>query len=152
VVLAVAAGSDIGAVTTLMLSAAWGGALVWLVRPVLERIAAGDVAGDGRMLVAAVAAALASAAAAEAIGIGYIIGGFAAGAVVPLRSRAALLARLEPVAGTVLLPFFFMAAGLRAEIAPDEQAFLAVFGVATAATIVGKVVGTALPARAAGES
>jgi Kef-type K+ transport system membrane component KefB len=103
------------------------------------------------MLVVGVAIALASAAAAEAIDIGYIVGGFAAGAVMPRGCRAALLERLEPVAATVLLPFFFMSTGLRALIELDSPAFLAVFAAATVATVAGKVAGAALPARAAGE-
>jgi Kef-type K+ transport system membrane component KefB len=154
VVLALSAGRGGGALSALALTLAWGGALVWLVRPLLARLEAAVGAGGddgGRMLVAAVAAAFASGAAAEAIGIGYIVGGFAAGAVMPRGCRAALLARLEPVAAIVLLPFFFMATGLKALIEPDSAAFLAVFAAATAATVAGKVAGAALPARAAGE-
>ncbi|GGG31377.1 sodium/hydrogen exchanger [Caldovatus sediminis] len=153
VVLALSAGRGAGALSTLALALAWGGALVWLVRPLLARLEAAGAGRDdgGRMLVAAVAAALASGAAAEAIGIGYIVGGFAAGTVMPRGSRAALLARLEPAAAIVLLPFFFMATGLKALIEPDSAAFLAVFAAATAATVAGKVAGAALPARAAGE-
>ncbi|MBW8271236.1 cation:proton antiporter [Caldovatus aquaticus] len=149
-VLALTAGSGGGALATLALALAWGGAMAWIARPLLARLAE-KADADGRMLVVGVAFALASAAAAEAIEIGYIIGGFAAGAVMPRRCRAALLERLEPVAATVLLPFFFLSTGLRALIEPDSAAFLAVFAAATAATVAGKVAGAALPARAAGE-
>ncbi len=157
VVLALTAGSGGGVLATLALAGTWGVTMAWLVRPLLARLAetedegGGGGGGDGRMLVVGVSVALASAAAAEAIDIGYIIGGFAAGAIMPPRCRAALLARLEPVAATVLLPFFFMSTGLRALIEPDSAAFLAVFVAATAATMAGKVAGAALPARATGE-
>lgn len=155
-VLALSAGSSGGAATALALALAWGAAMVWVVRPLLARLAAAEEneAGPcgGRMLVVGVAVAFGSGAIAEAIEIGYIVGGFAAGAVMPQRCRAALLERLEPVAATVLLPFFFMSTGLRALIEFDSAAFLAIFGTATAATMLGKVIGVALPARNAGES
>ena len=154
VLLALSAGQGAGVLSTLALAVAWGGTLVWLVRPLLARLeaaAAGDRDDGGRMLVAGVAATFVSAAAAEAIGIGYIVGGFAAGAVMPRGCRAALLARLEPVAAIVLLPFFFMATGLKALIEPDSAAFLTVFAAATVVTVAGKVAGVALPARVAGE-
>jgi hypothetical protein len=150
VLLALAAGSAAEVLATLGLAALWLGVMVGVVRPLLARLAAGEGAEE-RMLVAAVATAIASAASAEAIGIGYIIGAFAAGTLMPLRCRAALLARLEPVAATILLPFFFMATGLKALIEPGEPVFLALLALATLATVAGKVVGTALPARAAGE-
>jgi Kef-type K+ transport system membrane component KefB len=150
VLLALAAGSVAEVLTTLGLAVLWLGVMVGVVRPLLARLAAGEEAEE-RMLAAAVATAIASAASAEAIGIGYIIGAFAAGTLMPLRCRAALLARLEPVAATILLPFFFMATGLKALIEPGEPVFLALLALATLATVAGKVVGTALPARAAGE-
>jgi len=151
VVLALSAGSGAGALTTVALAAGWAAVLLWLVRPLLARLAAAEDGRDGRMMVGGVAVALAAAATAEAIEIGYIIGGFAAGAIMPPRCRTVLLERLESVAATILLPFFFMSAGLRALIEPDSAAFLTVFAAATAATVLGKVVGVALPARAAGE-
>jgi Kef-type K+ transport system membrane component KefB len=55
------------------------------------------------------------------------------------------------VAATVLLAFFFMASGLRALVEPDSAAFRSVFAAATAATMLGKVAGVAVAARAAGE-
>ncbi len=152
VILALAAGSGQGAVMALALSIAWGAAMIWGVRPLLEWVARLDErAGGGRMMVATVTVAFASAAVAEAIDLGFIVGGFAAGVAVPQRCRAALLDRLEPVAATVLLPFFFMSTGLRAMIEPDSAAFLFILFSATAATMLGKVAGVTLPARRAGE-
>ncbi len=150
VLLAVAAeGHGIG--VTLLLTLLWAGALAFLVRPLLAWLARGE-ANEFRMLAVGTATALASSGIAEAIGIGYIIGGFAAGVIMPRECRAALLLRIEPVTATVLLPFFFMSTGLRALIDPGSSAFLSVLVLTTAATMLGKVAGAALPARAAGES
>ena len=99
------------------------------------------------MLVVTLAATFAAAATAEAIGMGAIIGAFALGTVVPAAWRAPLLARLEALTAVGLLPFFFVFTGLRALIEPDSAAFLGLLGVVTAATVLGKVAGTALPAR-----
>jgi Kef-type K+ transport system membrane component KefB len=75
-----------------------------------------------------------------------------AGAVMPAKSREMLLGRLEPLTATALLPFFFVTTGLRALIEPGSLVFVGMFVLVSVATIVGKVVGTALPARRAGES
>ena len=119
-------------------------ALLFVARPLLARVP------DGAMLVVGVTLAIVSAAVSEALGTGYLIGAFVAGLVVPARSRAALLERLEVVTATVLLPFFFMSTGLKALIEPGSASFLGLLAVATAATVLGKVAGTALPARAMG--
>jgi Kef-type K+ transport system membrane component KefB len=151
VVLTLAAGHGAGAVVEVALALAWAAAMLLGLRPALAWLEARDDGQDGRMMVAGVAGAFAAAASAELVGVGYIIGGFVAGAVMPHRCRAALLQRIEPVAATVLLPFFFMATGLRALIEPDSAAFLLVLATATATTVVGKVAGAAIPARLAGE-
>ena len=104
------------------------------------------------MLVVGTALAILSAAVSEALGTGYLIGAFVAGAIMPAGCRASLLARLELVTATVLLPFFFMSTGLKAQIEPGAASFLGVLAIATAATVLGKLAGTALPARRAGFS
>jgi Kef-type K+ transport system membrane component KefB len=70
----------------------------------------------------------------------------------PATCRPALLDRLEMVTATVLLPFFFMSTGLKALIEPGSASFLGLLAVAVAATVAGKLAGTALPARRAGFS
>lgn len=137
-------GAEVFRVTGLALL--WAAALGWGVRPLLARLAARGPE-PATMLVVTLAATFASAAAAEAIGMGYIIGAFALGAVVPAGWRAPLLARLEALTAAGLLPFFFVFTGLRALIEPDSAAFLGLLGAVTAATVLGKVAGTALPAR-----
>jgi len=143
------AGSHGGLAGVLMLLAAlaWFGLLAVVVRPWLARLAG---AGDQAALVAGVALAILSAGVSEAMGTGFLIGAFVAGAVMPAGCRAALLGRLEMVTATVLLPFFFMSTGLKAVIEPGSASFLGLLAVAVAATVIGKMAGTALPARRAG--
>ncbi|UFN48245.1 cation:proton antiporter [Roseomonas sp. OT10] len=150
VTLALSHGSGAEALRVTGLAALWVAALGWGARPLLARLAARHPE-PGTMLVVALAVTFASAAAAEAIEMGYIIGAFAAGTVIPAAWRAPLLARLEPLVAAALLPFFFVFTGLRALIEPDSAAFLGLLAVVTAATVVGKVAGTALPARWTGE-
>ena len=148
-VLLALAGAQGGAVGLglLALAVLWFAVLALVVRPWLARLAG---AGEQAVLVAGVTLALLSAGVSEALGTGFLVGAFAAGAVMPAACRPALLARLELLTATVLLPFFFMSTGLRAVIAPGSASFLGLLAVAVGATVLGKVVGTALPARRAG--
>ena len=124
-------------------------ALLWVARPLLARLAG---AGDQAVLVAGAVLALLSAGVSEALGTGYLIGAFAAGAVMPVACRPALLHRLEMVTVTVLLPFFFMSTGLKALIEPGSAQFMGLLCAAVGATVAGKLIGTALPARRLGFS
>ncbi len=134
-------------VMCLAASVLWFAALLGVVRPRLRHLRA---AGEQTILMAGVALAILSAAISEALGTGYLIGAFAAGAVMPAASRQLLLGRLEVVTATVLLPFFFMSTGLKALIDPGSASFLAPFAVSVVATLLGKLAGTALPARRLG--
>ena len=147
VLLTVAGAGGAGGLLALGASVLWFAVLALAVRPALARLAA---AGEQAALVAGVALAVLSAAVSEAAGTGYLIGAFAAGAAMPAACRPALLGRLEMVTATVLLPFFFMSTGLKVLIEPGSASFLAMLAVATGATVLGKVLGTALPARRAG--
>jgi Kef-type K+ transport system membrane component KefB len=129
------------------LSVLWFAGLALVARPALLRLTR---LTDQSMLVIGTALAILSSCLSEALGTGYLIGAFAAGAVIPALWRAAILARLEMLTATVLLPFFFMSTGLKALIDPGSASFLAVLVVATAATIIGKVAGTAVAARSVG--
>ncbi|HEY4250434.1 MAG TPA: cation:proton antiporter [Roseomonas sp.] len=149
--LALVAESGLGVGGTIALALAWLALMIGVVRPLLAWLARGQQA-EARMLVIGAATALAAAASAEAIGLDYILGSFIAGAIMPAGIRAALIAKIEPLTATVLLPFFFMTTGLNTLIDPASGSFLAIFALATAATVIGKVAGAALPARRAGES
>ncbi|HEY0525938.1 MAG TPA: cation:proton antiporter [Stellaceae bacterium] len=129
---------------------------VLVVRPLLARLLSPPP--DGRPLgeagtVLVVGTVAASSFAAELIGLHYVIGGFAAGAVMPAAARRAIAERLETVTVVVLLPFFFVLTGLKTSFSAGSFAALAgIFAIATAATMLGKMIGTALPARWIGES
>jgi len=128
-------------------------AMVFLVRPMLGRAVSISPSGNGlsdAALVGVAAVAIASSAITEAIGLHYIFGAFVAGAVMPDALRRPILAKLEPVTVMLLLPFFFMLTGLKTTIDPGSPAFTGIFLVATCVAIVGKVAGTALPARLIG--
>jgi Kef-type K+ transport system membrane component KefB len=120
-----------------------------VLRPLLARLAQ---AGGQAMLVVGVALSMLSAGISEALGTGYLIGAFVAGTIMPVACRNALIRRLEMVTATVLLPFFFMSTGLKALIEPGSSSFLGLLALTVAATVVGKVAGTALPARRLGFS
>ena len=147
VLLALAGTGGAGGLLRLDAAALWFGTLVGAVRPRLARLAG---AGDQALLAVGLSLGILSACVSEALGTGYLIGAFAASAAMPAVSRAALLARLELVTATVLLPFFFMATGLKALIEPGSVSFLGLTALAVAATVAGKLAGTALPARRLG--
>lgn len=142
-----ASGGDVSPLLHLSLSVLWFAALALGGRPILLRL---TVLSDQSMLVIGTALAILSACLSEALGTGYLIGAFAAGAVMPPSWQAPMLARMEMLTATVLLPFFFMSTGLKALIDPGSASFLAVLVVATGATIIGKVAGTAVAARLVG--
>jgi len=126
--------------------------VLWLVRPWLHRLAADRVGVSQLGLGLACAAALGSAAVTELLGLHAVLGAFLAGLAAPDAVRRALLERLEPTTAMVLMPFFFVLTGLRTTIEPGSATFLAVFVAITLAAVLGKLGGTALLARAVGES
>lgn len=122
-------------------------ALLRIARPLLSRLAGVE---DRTLLVICLALTMLSACLSEALGTGYLIGAFIAGATIPAAFRPRLLGQLELVTATVFLPFFFMSTGLKAYIEPGSASFLALLAIAVAATVAGKLLGTAFPARRAG--
>lgn len=155
-VLAWASGHGGGAVGMVAaLGAGYLALAAFVAKPLLERlfarVAPGDEVGD-TAIVLTCAGLLASAAMTEAIGLHYILGAFVAGTLMPKRLARAVLDRLEHFATLVLLPFFFTLTGLRVTLDLSEPAQWTVFALASAVTIAGKLLGTALPARLSGES
>lgn len=142
-------GHGMGGLFSVAAAATWFGLVLVGARPWLARLAG---AAPQTTLVAGVAFAMLSATVSEALGTGYLVGAFVAGAVMPAPCRVALLGALEMVTATVLLPFFFLSTGLKALIDPASPGFAGLVGVAVAATVVGKLLGTALPARRLGFS
>jgi Kef-type K+ transport system membrane component KefB len=103
-------------------------------------------------LVIVVSLALASACVTQAVGLHFILGSFVAGAILPPACARPLLDQLEPFTVVVLLPFFFILTGLRTEILFAGEGFLTVFVVSTVAAVVGKTLGSTVPARLADEN
>lgn len=108
-----------------------------------------DSVGNAALILAAAFAPF-SAAIAEYVGLGYVIGAFVAGLIVPPAARAALRERIEWPSLYLLMPFFFMATGLRVKADLLSAEILGLVGALTAAAIVGKLAGASLAARYAG--
>jgi Kef-type K+ transport system membrane component KefB len=130
-------------------------AMAWIVPPLMRR-AAGLLLRDGKMseraLAACCAVALGSAMITQVLGLHYIFGAFVAGTLMPQELRQPLLDRLQVATAGLLMPFFFMLTGLRTLLDFGSLGFVDILAVATVLAILGKVGGTALAARLAGES
>jgi len=85
------------------------------------------------------------------MGLHYILGAFVTGAAMPESLRKPILDRLHGLTLALLMPFFFTMTGLRTVLDPTSSAFLEVFGIAAAISVIGITGGTALAARAVGE-
>jgi Kef-type K+ transport system membrane component KefB len=154
ILLADAAGKGGSGVLLIMGKAAvYFAGMFWIVRPVLKKLVVmrGDNSLTDGALVGAATVAIASGAITEAIGLHYILGAFVAGAIFPKELRWSLLEKIQKVVLVLLMPFFFMLTGLATRIDFGASAFTQVFLVAIVAAVVGKVAGTAIPARLTGE-
>ena len=124
-----------------------------VARPLLRRLARShDRTGrlSPALLTVVLAGLLLSSCATEALGLHYIFGAFLFGVVMPREADALrhdVLRAVQPVAGALLLPVFFVVAGLNVDLsalsAGGALELLAVLALA----IVGKLAGTYLPAR-----
>lgn len=142
---------------TVVLTLAFVGVMLLLVRPLLRRLS-DYVEGQRRdvsvtVLAVVFSGILLSAVATEAIGIHALFGAFLFGAVTPHAGRLAqqLRARLEDVVLVLILPVFFTFTGMRTRLdlvssAQDWAYCLVIVLVATA----GKFGGSFLAARVAG--
>jgi K+:H+ antiporter len=135
---------------TLLLLAAFAGAVVWLLPRLLRRLLGRPSAA---VLPVAVVCLLACAAVTEALGVHALFGAFLAGIAMPRRADPgqALEASLEAVTSVVLLPVFFASTGLRLDLGwlSGRRAWLA-FGLILLAAVGGKLGGSTLAARATG--
>lgn len=157
--MAVARATGIGAaVTTTLIALGYIVAMLWLVRPLIARVAArlGDGAGLSQNLVAALLVMLfVSSWVTELIGIHALFGAFLFGAILP-RERGlarALLEKLKDLVLVVFLPLFFAYSGLRTHIGllDSIDAWLAC-GLVIAVACAGKFGGSVIAARLAGLS
>ncbi len=154
VVIAVAVGGTLaGFGTILLLTAVYALVMVVVVRPVLARLtdryrAAGRLTPD--LLAVVLVGLLLSTCATEVIGIHAIFGAFVFGAVMP-RSEPALtrgvLQRLEQVSTLLLLPVFFVVAGLQVDVRGVGSAGVVELLLILVAAIGGKFLGALAAAR-----
>jgi Kef-type K+ transport system membrane component KefB len=128
--------------------------VIWFaVRPFLSYLAHSGrfVSHHGaRHIVFASCIAFAFAAATDALGLHAVLGAFIAGTVLPTQWQRTMKERFEMVVITLLLPFFFMSTGLKVFVDPSAAAFSYILIVAILASILGKLIGTALPSRISG--
>jgi len=150
-----ASGLD-SAITTTVLAVGYILVVLWLVRPLVRRMAA-RVASPAGIPQNAVAAVLLlvflSSWTTELIGIHALFGAFLFGAVLPKEGgfARALIDKLEDLVLVVFLPLFFVFSGLRTEIRLiDSAESWAVCGLIILIACIGKFGGSAVAARLTG--
>jgi Kef-type K+ transport system membrane component KefB len=129
-----------------------------VVRPLLARLAARhDVRGRGAsaaVLLGLAAALFLGAQATEWMGLHLIFGAFLLGSVMPTEGATALrervLPRLERVNAVVLLPVFFVVAGIKVDLSAVDAGALGELALILLVAIGGKGVGAFVGARATG--
>ncbi|WP_329787353.1 cation:proton antiporter [Lentzea sp. DG1S-22] len=115
----------------------------WIVTPVLRRL-------TGDLTVPGLAGLLMSAAATEWMGLHFIFGAFLFGVVMPGEGTAALLDRLGQLSSILLLPVFFVVAGLQVDLTSIGWSGFGELGLILLVAIGGKFAGGYLAARAGG--
>ncbi|MEU2035427.1 cation:proton antiporter [Nocardia amamiensis] len=119
----------------------------WVVRPILARAAC--AAADSALTLIAVCGALLWGAATEWAGLHLIFGAFLFGAAFPRAAREKVHAAVRPL-GMLLMPCFFVVAGLRVDLSATERAGVAELVAVIVAAVAGKLGGAYLSARATG--
>ncbi|MEO9139973.1 MAG: cation:proton antiporter [Jatrophihabitans sp.] len=141
----------------ILLSPAYLLVMVLLVRPLMgyvnERYRAADRLTPDLLAVVLVLL-LASAAATEWLGVHFIFGAFIMGAVMPRKDgeslRHSILERLEQISVLLLLPVFFVIAGLKVNLRTINLEGIVELLAILAAAIGGKFLGAYLGARSSG--
>jgi Kef-type K+ transport system membrane component KefB len=132
---------------------AFATAMMVVVRPLLRRYLAPDDMGaplTTRSLAVVLAGAMVSAAATEAIGIHPIFGAFLFGLAMPRKGTTMLRADVQDRVGQIsglLLPIYFVIAGLQVDLSRLHVAELTQFGAILLVAVAGKFGGTYLGAR-----
>ncbi|HXP20662.1 MAG TPA: cation:proton antiporter [Streptosporangiaceae bacterium] len=140
----------------IVLAPVYAALVVWVVRPLLRRL--GDVYQRQRRLTPAVLAViiaglLLSSAATDWMGVKFIFGAFIFGMVMPRDATALredILARLEQVSVLVLLPVFFVIAGINVNLSGIGLSGLVDLCLIMAVAVVGKFGGAYLGGRLTG--
>lgn len=151
--LALAGGGETWRAVLLLAAAVLYALALWfLVRPLLGRLfrdaeALGRI--DQRDVVVLSVGLFLSALVTELIGLHAVVGAFAFGTVVPKEVARRVLEKFESFLMAVLLPFFFIATGLKTNFTLETGAGL-IFAVTTLASVTAKMASAALPARLQG--
>lgn len=129
--------------------------LPWFMGLVAARRARGggeaqEDVGD-TILVVSCLLAFCSAVASEYVGLGYVVGAFLAGVAMPIEVRSTLIRRLDWPATLLLMPFFYMATGLRTQADFLSSMMIWLVVSLTAFAMVGKIAGVAVPSLLWGE-
>ncbi len=156
-VVSIVRSSGVGsAVLTSSFALAYLGVMLFVVRPLLERLAERTKLGLSQNIVALVLVGLfLSSFVTELIGIHALFGAFIFGTIIPKQGSfvSALAEKLEDLVVVFLLPLFFAYSGLRTQIGlldtPESWATCAVI---TLVASVGKFGGSAIAARITGIS
>jgi len=126
-------------------------ALVLLAaRPLLRRLLQSDTATSGRFA-AVLAGLLVSGALTEWMGLHYIFGAYLFGVAMPRAGteplRRDIMRSLERVCGVLLLPVFFVVAGLQVNLSQFDLGGLGEFGLIMLVAVGGKFTGAFVAAR-----
>ena len=132
--------------------------MFYLIKPFLNKI--GNIYKNSEVVNKSVFAfflliLIASAYTTQLIGIHALFGAFLAGVVMPPLPafRKLIVDKIEDVSLTLFLPLFFVYTGLRTEIGLLNTPYLwSICGIIILVAIVGKFIGSALPAKILGES
>ncbi|MFK4084176.1 cation:proton antiporter [Kribbella sp. NPDC020789] len=133
----------------LVLVVPYAAAMLFVVRPLVRRLAAREPGATA--IVTVVAGLLLSAAVTEWLGLHFIFGAFFFGVLMPRagaeRLTHVLHERIDTFSTTLLLPIFFVMAGLQVNLSGLTTAGLGKLALVLAAAVVGKLGGAYLGAR-----
>jgi len=158
VVAIIQAGTAATALLTLLLAVGYVGVMLYLVRPLLQRLGEkyGQPGQVNKTFIAALFIVLfLSAFATEVMGIHALFGAFLAGAMMPANPafRHWLITRLEDISLVILLPLFFAFTGLKTELGLLNQGYLwLIWALIMLVAVLGKFGGSLAAARITGQS
>jgi Kef-type K+ transport system membrane component KefB len=158
VIAIVKAGSFGSAIFVIVLAVAYVFAMLKFVKPFLKRI--GDLHSSRENLTQPIVAIffltlILSSYVTEVIGIHALFGAFMTGVIIPENSkfRSVFIEKVEDVAVVLLLPLFFVFTGLRTQIGLlNDSSLWATTGVIVLIAVIGKFAGSAIAAKAVGQS
>ena len=126
-------------------------ALQFVITPLLERLIK-DEAPERFLISIAMIVLFAAAALNEATQLHAAIGAFLVGLMLPDKVRELCEERLDTPVTLLLLPFLFLATGLKTAFSFSDASVWIVVVIAMIVCVGGKFLGVSLPARASGES